>query len=284
MIVDTHTHFYDPRRQQGIPWPRPTDELLYRPCLPKHLKSLAVPHGVRGTIVVEASPWVEDNHWLVDLAEDEPFILGVVGNLDPRSATFAAHFEQLVRHPIFRGIRVAGPVLDDLSDTVLNHLQMLADADLALDLLVNTVHLPQVVNLAERLGQLRIVINHVARVPIGGRGVKPDPAWQAGMAALARCPCIYCKVSGLVERSGHEQAPADPAYYQPTIDVLWEHFGPQRLVYGSNWPVSERFAPYDHVFEIVKDYFGNKGTTAWANYFWANSQAAYRWGDCHSLS
>jgi len=279
MIVDTHTHFYDPRRPQGIPWPKPTDKLLFRPCLPENLKSLAVPHGVTGTVVVEASSWVQDNQWLVDLADDEPFILGVVGNLDPRSSEFAAHLRQLTRHPIFRGIRVTGDLLDDLSDTALEHIQMLADAGLTLDLLIDTAHLPCAADLAKRVGPLHIVINHVARVSIGGRGVEPDPAWQTGIRAVAQHPHVYCKVSGLVERAGHEQAPADPSYYQPTIDVLWEHFGPQRLLYGSNWPVCERFGQYSTVFGIVETYFNAKGPDAAAKYFWQNSKAAYGWSE-----
>src|SRR3954463_3661175 len=72
-IIDTHTHFYDPTRPQGVPWPGKGDKKLYRPVLPSEYKQLAKPFGVVGTIVVEASPWVEDNQWLLDLAAKEPF-------------------------------------------------------------------------------------------------------------------------------------------------------------------------------------------------------------------
>src|SRR5262245_66577593 len=84
--LDAHTHFYDPTRPQGVPWPGKDDKVLYRKVLPGELKELARKHGVRSTIVVEASPWVEDNGWLLDLAAREPFIAGVVGRLDPASA------------------------------------------------------------------------------------------------------------------------------------------------------------------------------------------------------
>src|SRR5437762_12225378 len=83
--LDAHTHFYDPTRPQGVPWPGKDDKLLYRKVLPGELKELAGKHGVRSTIVVEASPWVEDNQWLLGLAAREPFIAGVVGRLDPAS-------------------------------------------------------------------------------------------------------------------------------------------------------------------------------------------------------
>src|SRR5438552_2260068 len=81
--IDAHTHFYDPHRPQGVPWPGKGDKLLYRTVLPPEFKQLTKKHHVQGTIVVEASPWLEDNQWLLDLAAKEPFIVGVVGRLDP---------------------------------------------------------------------------------------------------------------------------------------------------------------------------------------------------------
>ena len=80
-IIDTHTHFYDPTRPQGVPWPSKDDAVLYRPILPAEFNELARPHGVTGTVVVEASPWVEDNQWVLELAAREKSILGVVGRL-----------------------------------------------------------------------------------------------------------------------------------------------------------------------------------------------------------
>ena len=73
MIIDTHTHFYDPSRPQGVPWPGPENELLYRTVLPEHYRQIAEPEGVTGTVVVEASAWLDDNQWILDLAKDDPF-------------------------------------------------------------------------------------------------------------------------------------------------------------------------------------------------------------------
>ena len=100
-IVDTHTHFYDPTRPEGVPWPDPNDALLYRKVMPAEYRKLAEPHGVRGTVVVEASPWVEDNQWLLDLAAREPFILGIVGNLDPLAADFATNLARFAKTQSF---------------------------------------------------------------------------------------------------------------------------------------------------------------------------------------
>ena len=105
MIIDTHVHFYDPQRPQGIPWPPPDNALLYRTVLPEHCMALAVPEGVTGAIVVEASPWVEDNQWILDIAQGEPFIVGFVGNLHPASDDFGANLDRLSENPLFSGIR-----------------------------------------------------------------------------------------------------------------------------------------------------------------------------------
>src|SRR5882757_7999637 len=80
-VIDTHTHFYDPTRAQGVPWPPREDKLLYRTVLPRDYRALPVPRSVTGTVVVEASPWVEDNQWVLDLAAHDPFIVGLVGGL-----------------------------------------------------------------------------------------------------------------------------------------------------------------------------------------------------------
>ncbi len=108
MIIDTHKHFYDPTRPEGAPWPNPRDEVLYRRVLPEDYKALAVPQGVSGTVVVEASEWVEDNQWILDLAAKEPFIVGFVGNLQPGSEDFGSNLERFSANPLFRGIRPRG--------------------------------------------------------------------------------------------------------------------------------------------------------------------------------
>ena len=94
---------------------------------------------------------------------------------------------------------------------------------------------------------------------------------------VAEHPNVYCKVSGLVESAQESPAPDDVGYYTPTLDVLWEAFGEDRLVYGSNWPVSERFADYATVQKIVMDYFKGKSEEAAEKYFWQNSRVAYKW-------
>ena len=276
MIIDTHTHFYDPTRPEGVPWPDPNDKVLYRRVLPVDYKALAVPQGVSGTVVVEASEWVEDNQWILDLAADELFIVGFVGNLQPGSKDFGSSLERFSANPLFRGIRPRGANIGNFEkDIFLTDIEKLAAKDLEIDLLIGPEGLPDVAFLASRIPELRIVINHIAGVRIDGK--LPDPMWTEGMQMAAEHPNVYCKVSGLVESAQESPAPDDIGYYTPTLDVLWDVFGEDHLIYGSNWPVSEHFADYATVQRIVMEYFKTKGQEATEKYFWKNAKAAYKW-------
>lgn len=278
MIVDTHTHFYDPTRPEGVPWPNPNDEVLYRRVLPEDYKALAVPQGVSGTVVVEASEWVEDNQWILGLAAKDPFIVGFVGNLQPGSKDFGSNLERFSANPLFRGIRPRGANIKNFEkDELLADIEKLAAKDLEIDLLIGPEGIHDAAFLANSIPELRIVINHVAGVRIDGK--VPDSAWTEGMQIAAEHLNVYCKVSGLVEAAQEKPVPDDVGYYMPTLDVLWEAFGEDRLVYGSNWPVSERFADYATVQRIVMEYFRAKGQEATEKYFWKNAKAAYKWID-----
>ena len=275
-IIDTHTHFYDPTRPQGVPWPGKDDKALYRPVLPAEYEKLAKPLGVVGTVVVEASPWVEDNQWLLDLAAKDKFLVGVVGHLDPAADDFAKHLGRFARDPVFRGIRISHDDLKaGLEGKLADRCQLLIDHDLALDVNGGPAMPADVARLAAAVPKLRVVINHAANLKTDGR--EPPKAWQDGMRAAAGYPNVYCKVSALVEQTGQTQAPRDVDYYRPVLDALWKLFGEDRLVFGSNWPVSARAAPLAAVVRIVRDYVAARGERAAARVFRDNSKAAYKW-------
>jgi L-fuconolactonase len=274
-VIDTHTHFYDPTRPQGVPWP-PKNSTLHRPVYPKDWLAVAAPHGVRETIVVEASQWVEDNQWVLDLAKTEKSIIGLVGNLDPRDAAFAENLKRFAGNPLFRGIRWRGDLVkvDAADDTVLKAAKLLADHDLELDVNGPPAVLSHAVALAKQIPALRIVINH-----LGGSGDPKDlrPEWKENVKTAAAQKNVFMKVSALVEqvKGAEGKAPTDTAYYLPVLDHLWECFGEDRVIYGSNWPVSDRGASYDVVFKIVSEYFGAKSAEAAEKYFWKNALIAY---------
>ena len=184
MIIDTHTHFYDPTRPEGVPWPPADNELLYRTVLPEHHRALAAPEGVTGTVVVEASAWLADNQWILDLAADDPWIVGLVGHVDPNREDFKSDIDRLAGNALFRGIRCGGGYFADLeAGSFLADMEHLVARDLNLDALVGPADLAQVVELARRLPELRIVINHCGGV--GADGGDPDPAW---LDAIAKRP------------------------------------------------------------------------------------------------
>ena len=275
MIIDAHTHFYDPTRPEGVPWPPKENALLYRPTLPDRFKALAEPLGVTGTVVVEASPWTEDNQWILNLAKEEPMIVGFVGNLHPEREYFEAYLKRFTRDPLFRGIRAHASNLG--SKTASKALRLLERADLSLDLHVDAESLPNAVRAAAAFPKLRIVLNHTAQARINGE--PPDDLWLERMEAAAQQENVYCKASALAETAAQRPAPTEAEYYRPVLDALWELFGERRLIYCSNWPVCELGAAYKTVFQIVDGYFSEKGERARQRYFAENARAAYKWID-----
>lgn len=276
MIIDTHTHFYDPFRPQGVPWPPQENSLLYRTVLPEHLKAVAEPEGVTGTVVVEASRWLEDNGWILELARDDPYIVGFVGGLVPNQPEFAAQLQRFAANPLFRGIRVGGAFLADVEEgSFLADMALLVDQDLSLDVLItDPEQFAGLSVLAERLPDLRIVINHVGNMPIDGQPLAPG--WRARFEEAAAWPNLHMKVSGLLENSTQRPGPVDVEFHRPLLDCLWESFGESRLIYGSNWPVCEIAGDYAGCMTIVRDYFAEKGPEASASYFWRNAARVYK--------
>ncbi len=132
-------------------------------------------------------------------------------------------------------------------------------------------------DLAGNVPDLRIVIDHVANLRIDGR--QPPQAWRDGIRSASQHRHVYCKVSGLVEGSGKRdgQAPAEVDFYRPVLDVVWQSFGSRRVVYGSNWPVSEPFANYPTVQRIVSTYVAERGTEASRRFFSKNALDVYQW-------
>jgi len=248
-IIDTHIHFYDPTRPHGVPWPPKDDSLLYRRVMPDDFRRVAEPLDVIGAVVVEASAWLADNQWILDLAQDNPIIRGFIGNLTPGS-TFRLNLAKYSRNPLFRGIRLTIADLRRSDSEFIDHMKRLADKQLVLDVLGSASMFGPVMRLADRVPKLRIVINHL-----------PFQTNVDGLAKLAEYPWIYAKVSGYLRPDGLEQ--------------VWSAFGPGRLLYGSNWPVSERAGSYATRLAVVREFFESKSPEAAAQYFRLNAKSVY---------
>lgn len=277
-MIDAHVHFYDPSRPQGIPWPRPRDRVLYRTNLPEdYLQRHPSPHP-RGVIAVEASPWAEDNQWVMDLAAGNPLIIGFIGNLPPGTREFHTNLELCAANPIFRGIRVKHPGLEAGLDRpeYLSDLRLLAERDLQLDVYGEPKLLDDVVRLSEAIPDLRIIINHLANVQIDGGA--PPRAWCDGIRFAASHENVFCKVSALLEGTIDKcgSRPENADHYRPVLDAAWGAFGEDRLIFASNWPVCEQYAPLAVVQGIVFDYFSGKGSVAVQKAFGMNAAEIYR--------
>lgn len=276
--VDCHTHIYDPTRPQGVPWPPREEGRLFRPVLPAHLRKVSSPHRVVGTIIVEASEWLADNDWVLEHAAKDKFILGVVGRLALDDPEFEAHLRRLSRQPLFRGIRVRGAAAPKAAEKgVERALGLLADFDLTLDFNCLPTQLPLAAQVARQNPRLRMVINHLANVTIDGKA--PPVQWVDAMKAVAENERVFLKVSGLVEGSRRDdfRAPRELDYYRAVLDAATEIFGANRLIFGSNYPVSELFAPYATVIGLIEQYFGEKGPETLRLVAAENSRRAYLW-------
>jgi L-fuconolactonase len=285
-IIDSHVHFYDPTRPEGVPWPAKHDRTLHRPVLPDEWERLASPLGPSGAIVVEASPWVEDNQWLLDLAERHDAvrgdgmlgIVGVVGSLPLEDASSAALIDRFARHRRFRGIRVNGSrLLAGLDDTGYTaRLTRVVDHGLTLDVNGGT-SFEAADAVAARFPRLHVVLDHMGNTRIASDG--PPTAWLAAIEKVARRPNVFMKVSALAESAAHAmkqpKPPLDTAFYEPWLDAAWKAFGEQRLLFGTNWPVSDRAASYADVFGIVAPFVRARGPGAERRFFAGTSRVAY---------
>lgn len=276
-LIDTHIHLYDPRRPEGIPWPPSSDKVLYHPHLPAEYTKLAKPAGVTGVVIVEASDRIEDNAWVLDQVEGDPFYVGLVGNIDPYRKDFAKELNRLKKNKLFVGIRARNPdPINYLDPQVLANFRKLQDAGLSVDILANgkgVQGVKEVEALAAAMPDLRIIVDHVLGFDINGK--PPGQEWLEAVADLARHRNVYCKVSGLYQRCIQQPAPQHIDHYRTVLDPLWKHFGEKRLIYGSNWPCTKKSGSYQSFVQLVDSYFSEKGQAARERYFWKNAVSAY---------
>lgn len=280
-VIDTHIHLFDPTRSQGVPWPEKNDTVLYKPALPERYRKLAVPLGISGAIEVEASPWLEDNQWVLDIAARDTIIVGTVGDLEPGKPEFRDHLDRFHRNPLFRGIRYGNlwgrSLLAGLSKReFVADLKALADAGLSLDTAnQDPALIAAAVRVTDQVPNLRVIIDHLPQLD-----PPQDPAalraYQSDLRELGRRPQVYVKISEVLRRV-NGRVPLDLNFYRSRLDELCDIFGEDRLLYGSDWPNSDHWGTYTQVLHVVREYFTAKGKTAAEKYFWKNSVAAYHW-------
>jgi predicted TIM-barrel fold metal-dependent hydrolase len=279
-IIDTHIHLFDPTRPQGAPYtgPRVPGQAPV-PAYPDRYRKLAAPLGSVGAIKVEASPWVEDNLWVLEVAQRDTIIVGVIGNLEPDKPEFKEYFDRYRKHPLFRGIRYGNLWGRDVARQAENPafiegLKLLADADLVLETANPRLSLLQaMVTINDKVPNLRIVIDHL---PNFEPTEAERPAYLAVLMEISQRPQMFVKLSEILRRVDGN-VPMDLSVYRSKLDLLMGTFGEDRILFGSDWPNSDGVAPVDQVFRIAKEYFATQPRSVAEKYFWRNSLKVYKW-------
>jgi len=251
MHIDAHQHFWI-YNQREYDWIDEAMASIRRDFLPAELKPQLENNRFHGSVLVQVRQTLEETRWLLELAENNPFILGVVGWVDLRSPRLRAELESLAGKPKLVGIRhIVQGESDDflLQADFLRGISTLEEFDLAYDILIYAKHLPIAAEFVRRLPRQRFVLDHLAKPPIKSGAVD---SWARGMRELASFPNVYAKLSGLVTEADWQAW--KPEDIRPYLDVAFECFGPSRLMIGSDWPVCTVAASYPRVVNVVKDY------------------------------
>ena len=278
-IVDTHVHLFDSRRPQGVPyagspeWAREKNGV----ALPSTYRPYAEPLNIVAAIELEASPWVEDNLWVLEQMETDTLFVGTVGDLEPEKPDFAELFDRFRKNPMFLGIRCGNIWGRNVSRQVpdprfIEGLKRVADAGLVMDTANPTVELMQaILKISDKVPNLRIVLDHLP-------SFDPSPAQQKSYEAVLKeihgRPLIAAKLSEI----DHKGNPGRGlAAHKDRLDLLMETFGEDRVVFGTDWPNSWGTATPAEIVAIARAYFATRTRAEAEKYFWKNSLAIYKW-------
>lgn len=258
-IIDSHQHFWQIGRFQ-YDWMSSSDKVLYKDFLPHAMEKVMRENNVVKSVAVQAHQSIDETLWLLDLAEEFDFIGGVVGWVDLQSENFADQIKKPVNYPKFKGVRhlVQDEPEDDwiIKPNVMKSIKALADYNLTYDILVFPRHLKYVKTLIENCPENRFVIDHLAKPPIA-EGKISD--WAADIKKLAEYSNVFCKLSGLVTEADHKNWTAEDL--RPFVEVAFDSFGVERLMFGSDYPVCLLAADYGQVVETYQAFFNQLNET-----------------------
>ena len=273
MIVDAHQHFWNPARGD-YGWLKP-DNPIHRVFLPTDLQPLMAEAGVDATILVQAAPTSDETDYLLGIARDTPWVLGVVGWIDLLAPDATSEVRRRADDPLFLGVR---PMLQDLpdSDWILQSalapaLEAIAAAGLVFDALILSRQIAAIAELARRHPRLAIMLDHGAKPRLGDANAML--AWAREMEKLAAMPNATCKVSGLLTELTPAGTRDDVAR---AVGVLFDLFGAERLVWGSDWPVLTLAGSYSGWFAQAREAIAAKQESAVAAVMGGNALRLYR--------
>ena len=254
--IDAHQHFWKYQRSE-YGWIDDSMPGLRRDFMPDDVQRDMSRAGFTAAVAVQARQTIEETESLLALAGANAFIAGVVGWVDLQSPDVRAQLQRFAGHPKFVGVRhIAQSEPDDrflLRHEFCRGLSLLAEFGLAYDLLIYSRHLAVAAELAARFPEQRFVLDHLAKPEVRRGEIR---SWEAGLRALAACPNVWCKLSGLVTEA--DWGAWTPAQLRPYLDVAFECFGAGRLMIGSDWPVCTLAADYARVMAVVSEYVADR--------------------------
>lgn len=274
MMIDAHCHLWHPGRGDygWMPKDNPTLNRVYTATDLYHEVAAA---GVEGVVLVQAAPTVAETEYMLGIADAVPFVKGVVGWIDFENPSDAAALRRLAGHPKFKGVR---PMIQDipdvnwmLRDEVQWGFRLVADLDLTFDALGFPQHLPNFLTILSRYPGMRAVVDHCMKPQIRAR--HQFDAWADGIARIAGTTGARCKLSGLVTEADHDwSAEALWPYAEHVLSV----FGPERVMWGSDWPVARLRGEYGEWLATARQLCGRLTVGERAMVFGGTAEAFYR--------
>jgi L-fuconolactonase len=272
--IDSHQHFwkFDPVRDS---WIGDTMAAIQKDFMPDDLKPLLDKNDFDGCVAVQADQSEAENEFLLNLAENNDFIKGVVGWVDFRATDAGTQLERLSTRKKLKGLR---HVLQGEADRALmlnpqfmNGIRALKRHDLTYDILIFPDQLGYTYQFVRNFGGTRFVIDHIAKPDIKNKNIEK---WALGIRAIAKHENVWCKVSGMVtEADWHNWVLSD---FEPYLDVIFEAFGTKRLMFGSDWPVCNVAGGYQQMLSIVKNYTSKLSATEQADFWGLNAIEFYK--------
>lgn len=252
MIIDAHHHFWK-YNAADYSWIDDSMQRLQRDFLPEDLREEFSPVSVEGVVSVQARQSLSETSWLLELAKSHDFIRGVVGWVDLCGDQVRRQLESFASSPKFAAVRhVVQDEPDDcfiLRNDFNEGVGQLKEFDLAYDILIFAKHLPPTIEFVDRHPQQVFVLDHIGKPEIAKNSYEP---WRTHLLELAKRPNVYCKISGMVTE-------ADPSQWTSSqLNAYWEialeAFGPERLMFGSDWPVCLVGCEYSRWFETIRGF------------------------------
>ena len=277
-IIDTHIHLFDATRPQGAPYAGPGGDSP-RVSLPARYRSLAEPLGIVGAIKVEASPWIEDNLWALQIAEQDPLIVGVIGNLQTDKPEFPEYLDRFRKNSLFRGIRYGNLWGYSLSQQVdnpafIDGMKRLAAADLVLDSAnPDLALLHAIVRLSDQVPELRIIIDHL---PAMETDKSERAEYEKLLVELKQRRQVSMKLSAVIHRIAGAVS-TELSAHRDRIESLMEVFGEDRVIFGSDWPNSDGVASLNSIVKLAREYLSRQPVRIAEKVLFRNSIDFYRW-------